>query len=74
MDVFEKVKCSACGKVIQTEGGAVLPGYTMLIHIPEEDKKLFSDEFVQKQLGDYKPGKNYSICFECWIKSLNIKP
>lgn len=33
-----------------------------------------SKEFIQKQLGEYKLNHCYDICWECWFKSLGVKP
>ena len=31
-------------------------------------------EFIQKQLGEYSINRSYRICWECWLKSLGVKP
>jgi hypothetical protein len=31
-------------------------------------------DFLKSQMGKYALGKEYNICFECWLKSMGVKP
>ena len=66
------IKCSCCGKGLETKHGDTLTGASFNINI--KDNTTFSKEFVKKQLGPYKEKFNYNLCFECWFKSMGIKP
>ena len=72
--------CSVCGKEVETKDGKFsLIGLQIIVSKDaiwnsdkadwDEDKK----QFVQKQLGNYEIGKEYNICFECWLKSMGVK-
>ena len=47
-------------------------GISLKVEEPKkEDVRL--KEFLQKQIGGFKLGKEYSFCWECWLKSLGAK-
>lgn len=68
---MKNLKCSACGKEVESNGKSFI-GIT--IKITYEDNKEFPIEFIQKQMGKYKVNKQYNICWECWLKSMGVKP
>ena len=74
-------RCDVCGK--ETEKESIdFPGTNLSLSGTEisfgvADDANLSDEtmsFYKKQMGDYKIGKTYIICWECWLKSLGAKP
>jgi len=58
------------GEINPQEKGA-LTGYAFSVNIQTDSP---SPDFIQKQLGEYKVNKRYKICWECWFKSLGMKP
>lgn len=40
------------------------------------DESLSKEEvsFLNKQFGAYDINKEYNICYECWLRSLGVKP
>ena len=65
------ITCDVCGKSLQNpENGSCLIGIGISVNAETEASK----DYYQKQLGKYKLGKAYNICFECWLKSLGAKP
>jgi hypothetical protein len=61
---FNGVACSCCDKVIKHH-------IAVHLHVRATDE---SRDELQKQMGDYQLGKNYCICWECYLKSLGAKP
>ena len=66
----EEVLCDVCGKNMtnqRTKSSYI--GLAVRISLHDGDT-----EFLQKQMGGYKIGKSYNVCYECWLKSLGVKP
>lgn len=65
------MKCDVCGKEMEEDGKSMV-GISLTF-----DPKGFDDyslEFCQRQIGKYQMGKTYSVCWECWLKSLGVNP
>jgi len=65
------MKCDVCSKEME-EDGASLIGISSTFSAETFD--TFSVEFTQRQLGKYEINKTYNVCWECWLKSLGVKP
>jgi ssDNA-binding Zn-finger/Zn-ribbon topoisomerase 1 len=63
-------KCNVCGKNLINNNGKTYIGCSFIVSCDNKDDSLY----LQEQMGEYKLGKSYDICFECRFKSLNIKP
>ena len=69
--VANPVLCDVCDKSMYDEdSGTNLIGMSITINC------LIGLEvpFYQKQMGDFKLGRQYNVCCECWLKSLGLKP
>ena len=64
------MKCDACGKEMTDEQGNSSIG-CQLSYIVEPPN---DPTFAQKQMGKYQLGRTYRACWECWLKSLRIRP
>lgn len=85
MDQVNPVLCAACGKDTRNaEHGFVCSVITVdfdidgtLIKDADDAARMLA--FYKKQMGVYAPlldvGKNlhFSVCWECWFKSLGVK-
>uniref|UniRef100_A0A6M3JWC8 Uncharacterized protein n=1 Tax=viral metagenome TaxID=1070528 RepID=A0A6M3JWC8_9ZZZZ len=40
------------------------------IQVFHTEDSTVEEKFMQSQLGNYKMGRDYSFCVECWIDSL----
>jgi hypothetical protein len=60
----DKVKCSVCGKETLEE--------CMAVNIDAKIAYSFFGE-LEKSYGPYK-GDKYHVCYECWLRSMGIKP
>lgn len=70
-------KCNICGKELSFKDKDKT--YRTIIGMQATmtpDKKLSKKiiVFMQKQAGKYKLGKEYNVCWECWLKSMGVKP
>ena len=65
--------CAACGKdMIDPKTGTLLVGVSLELNI--NDHLVSSKGFIKKQFGKYQDNIVYNICWECWLKSLGVKP
>ena len=65
------MKCDTCGKDMSypDKNGFAATAIGMCWSYQGEGNA----EFDQKQLGIYKIGKTYNVCWECCLKAFNIK-
>jgi hypothetical protein len=83
----KSMECAACNKPIDRYAEEDYPGtQTPLRTTPDRligvsiiikpptigDKK--GETYLQRQLGPYQIGKAYCVCYECWLRSLGVKP
>jgi hypothetical protein len=65
--------CSACGKsLIYQVTGESCCGVQIEINVYGNVRDSMRRR-IQHNLGPYKMG-TYSICYECWLRSLGVKP
>ena len=63
--------CDTCGKEMYNEKtDCKCAGISMSYYDSNKGNKKFTKRF----LGDYKPNRSYNVCWECWLKSLGVKP
>jgi len=71
IEVVEPLLCDSCGKnMMSMELGYACIGASIKVSC------LLGAEvpFMQLQLGSYKLDKTYNVCWECYLKSLGVKP
>jgi len=69
-----KMKCNICEKeMVDPISGKSHVGITIVINGDAADTKE-DLKFLQKQIGKYKMGKSYALCWECWMESMGMKP
>ena len=68
------LRCDRCGKdMVNERTGLAFVGMTF--NIVEADNAIPEDvEFMQRQLGPYKVGHAYHICFQCMMESFGVDP
>jgi hypothetical protein len=64
--------CDACGKNMMDENRATSEAMTVIVHDGAESDT--ERRFLQHQLGPYQMERKYEVCWECWLKSLGVKP
>lgn len=73
LDGYTDTFCAACGKdMVDPETGTLLVGVSLKLRIG--DYGTFSKGFIEEQFGQYRDNTTYNICWECWLKSLGVKP
>jgi len=65
------MQCSVCGKDLLNKNKKKNNSIGIMINVNCTKKKDIS--YMKKQLGKYKLGKDYYVCWECWFKSLGVK-
>lgn len=68
---MDKKLCDSCGKKMEENGHSMI-GISLTFKPQASDE--YSLEFCQRQMGKYQLGKTYEVCWECWLKSMNVKP
>jgi hypothetical protein len=66
--------CSVCEKDMEEDGKTVSALVVSLRSIPIGFSQEFSQEFLQKQMGEYQLNTDYYICYECLLRGLGVKP
>ncbi len=64
--------CDACGRSMELSSGANVVGVNIELNWKDSDE-ISREEFAEF-FSPYEIGKNYNVCFPCWMKSLGIKP
>ena len=67
--IKDKVYCDICGKCCTSDDGETIIGQSWEVQCAETNI-----DFVQHQLGEYKPNHRYYVCWECSLKVLGVKP
>ena len=65
--------CSSCRKEMRPDSAASTVGIAFTI-VPEKDAPPEVIADLRKQMGVYPINSTYLVCYECWLKSLGIKP
>ena len=76
---YDPDRCDVCGRLIRNEQGEMFCGMEMSVILDDEPNSYFEQtlsfqDFVREQLGPYKPNRDYHVCWQCWMRSLGIKP
>ena len=73
---MESVKCDACGKelVVVGDNDATIRFVAVSINVSTDAKDELLTKAARISLGEYQLNKEYNICYECWLKSLGVKP
>ena len=70
--------CDACGKSMMDEKGKTTVGISLHMTNGYEGNDSLERErlraFLQRQSGPYALDREYEVCWECWLKSLGVKP
>lgn len=65
--------CAVCGKDMTQPGGGRTVGIELSMETNEETSPAMR-QHMQEQFGPYKLDHKYAICWECWMRSLGVKP
>ena len=63
------MKCAVCDKDF---GKPPFVGISIQVGVKKNKGKNL--KAMKVSLGRYKLNKAYNVCFECWLKSLGVKP
>jgi len=81
------MECDVCNKLIDSYVEEDYPGtkgplrttpdrligISIIVQQPSHDDRK-GETYLQRQLGPYQIGKAYCVCYECWLRSLGVKP
>lgn len=71
------MRCDVCNKDLERqphEAGSgpfvmnAVIGVQISIRMPPDDA------YMQRQMGPYSHNKEYNVCYECWLRSMGVKP
>lgn len=65
--------CAVCGKDMTQPNGGRTVGIELWVETTGETSPAMR-KHLQEQLGPYDLDRRYSICWECWMRSLGVKP
>jgi hypothetical protein len=72
------MNCDACGKDFERREDESLGEYRIIgISIEIGGTNTTTDvdiKYLSRQMGPYELGTTYSVCYECWLRSLGVKP
>ncbi len=65
--------CDVCGKSLMIDGTRY-SGIDLTLGIDVKSESPEWREAAQALLGPYELGRRYSVCWECWLRSLGVPP
>ena len=66
--------CSVCSKEVEMKNKPFSVIGVRIITVIDGSLSKEEVEFLNKQFGVYDINKEYNICYECWLRSLGVKP
>ena len=64
--------CDVCGRSLEVGDIPTLVGLQILVK--HDMLSMPQGQTMAEAMSPYKVGKEYNVCFPCWLKSLGVKP